>query len=387
MLDDVLDEDIATLGDLNLLADAVRLGAVPRLERMLEAGADPGSACEEVGSQIARDRGGADVAASIWACAALGFGVGLVPDEVVRSVRSRPLSARPAHPTVIPGQATVAPSSPAAPTVAAPIGTRAAGIPPAPPRRRVVAWAAGGVVLAALVGAAAAAGVVAMNDDGGREVAAVDGTTTSPAPGTSVSPSSAATAAPSESARPTGSTSPGGDAIDVGGEAPKIDCWNGAEVAALRSCSLPSGVRGLDWIFPRAQDPGCGAIARGHHGRVVDRYCAVDLASGSEAQFHYSQWRDFDRMRLNYRNDQGGADLVLERDDIHAFPVIDVDAVRKVVLYYRLPDAPWAVTIYAESDTDMTLALRLLEIRPVKQLRGVGRQQQNVPASFRVDYP
>ena len=85
-VDDFLDEDAATMGDINLLVDAVRLGALRTLTSMLDSGADVGRAIEEAGNRLARDRS-ADVAGSRWACAVLGFAVGRVSDADVRRYR------------------------------------------------------------------------------------------------------------------------------------------------------------------------------------------------------------------------------------------------------------------------------------------------------------
>src|SRR5690349_162536 len=56
-LDDFLAEDEATLGELNLLVDAVRLGALRRVLDVLAHGAQPQAAIREAGATLARDRG------------------------------------------------------------------------------------------------------------------------------------------------------------------------------------------------------------------------------------------------------------------------------------------------------------------------------------------
>ena len=76
MLDDVLTEDQATTGDINLLVDAVRFDAVAPLGAMIDGGADPALAVEEAGQRLARSRGGADTQSASWAAAVLGYAVG-----------------------------------------------------------------------------------------------------------------------------------------------------------------------------------------------------------------------------------------------------------------------------------------------------------------------
>lgn len=194
ILDDVLTEEQASTGDINLLVDAVRFGVLQPLGELIDGGADPARAVEEAGARLARDRGGDDLTASSWAAAVLGYAVGRVPVGVV--VRHR--SSRPATGPLPPP--TAWPPPPAAPSAAAPgpapYPTPApyppggyaspppgAGAPP-PPRRGAVPWVAAAVAGVVLVGGGVAA-VVALSggdDDpdprtrtsGGHRTPAVD---------------------------------------------------------------------------------------------------------------------------------------------------------------------------------------------------------------------
>ncbi len=77
-LDDFLTEDEATTGELNLLVDAVRLGAVDRLLSILDHGGDPPAAVAEAGDLFARDRGTDDTPRCRWAVAVVGYGLGRI---------------------------------------------------------------------------------------------------------------------------------------------------------------------------------------------------------------------------------------------------------------------------------------------------------------------
>ena len=77
-LDDFLTEDEATTGELNLLVDAVRLGAVVRLRSILANGGSPQAAISEAGDGFARDRGTDDLPRCRWAVAVVGYALGLV---------------------------------------------------------------------------------------------------------------------------------------------------------------------------------------------------------------------------------------------------------------------------------------------------------------------
>ena len=148
-LDDFLDEDAATTGDINLLVDAVRLGAFGSMTSMLGSGAQVTAAVEEAGSRLARDRGSADVAGAQWACAVLGFAIGKVSDAEVRRYRTQhahpaaPVDAAAAHPVPRPAAAGRRPARrrppqyPAAPvTRAPPPGTGPLADGPADVRRQ-----------------------------------------------------------------------------------------------------------------------------------------------------------------------------------------------------------------------------------------------------------
>ena len=116
VLDDVLAEDQASTGDINLLVDAVRFDALPPLSEMIAGGASPDRAVDEAGSRLARNRGGDDRAAASWAVAVLGYALGEVPEAVVhRHLSGRPASSHlppSAPPPTAPPAASPAPSLP-----------------------------------------------------------------------------------------------------------------------------------------------------------------------------------------------------------------------------------------------------------------------------------
>ncbi|HWM75333.1 MAG TPA: hypothetical protein VNQ53_16415 [Nocardioides sp.] len=114
-LDDFLSEDEATLGELNLLGDAVRLGAVDRLLSMLDHGADPHAAVAEAGDALARDRGTEDQRRTRWAVAALGYALGRVAEPVVAAYRTG------APPSMSAPAAPVEPESPPPPPPPPPV--------------------------------------------------------------------------------------------------------------------------------------------------------------------------------------------------------------------------------------------------------------------------
>lgn len=134
-LDDWLDEEAATTGDINLLVDAVRLGAFGSMSSMLDSGADSDRAIADAGARLARDRGSADVGGAMWALSVLGFAIGKVSDGQVRTYQAQHASRQVPPPgTAVPPAAgaptAVKPQVPAGPP---PVTQRPGATPPANP--------------------------------------------------------------------------------------------------------------------------------------------------------------------------------------------------------------------------------------------------------------
>ncbi|WP_183094423.1 TolB family protein [Nocardioides stalactiti] len=128
-LDDFLAEDEATLGEINLLVDAVRLGALRRVREVIGHGAPAEDAIRQAGDALSRDRGTDDPIRSCWALASLLFAIGVVEASLVRMFRA--------------GLGTVpAPAPPSAPHGRAPEPAPAPAAPPAPAPERPAALAA-----------------------------------------------------------------------------------------------------------------------------------------------------------------------------------------------------------------------------------------------------
>lgn len=206
VLDDVLEEDQASTGDINLLVDAIRFDVLTALSAMIDGGADPGRAVEAAGQRLARDRGGDDQAASSWAAAVLGYAIGKVPPDVIGRYRSQrppsshlpqappptgpPLQSPPAAPfpspatawppqpgqqsgppTVLPGYQSAPQGAPQGSPYGAPAYGVAGGYPPAPgfsqkpAKKSPVVWIAAAVAGVVLIGGAITGLVIASGGD------------------------------------------------------------------------------------------------------------------------------------------------------------------------------------------------------------------------------
>lgn len=82
-------------------------------------------------------------------------------------------------------------------------------------------------------------------------------------------------------AKPKAKTKPG----------PRFQCWNGAKVATLGSCSLPTGKAGSTWVFPGwTKAPGCKQRYLRASGYVEGWYCTNKTADGSYEVLLVSRW-------------------------------------------------------------------------------------------------
>ncbi len=139
-LDDFLDEHEATRGEINLLVDAVRLGAVNRVVTMLDHGADPGAAIAEVAVELARDRGADSATGARWALGVIGYALGKVPADLLGADRpssvpapaQRPITASP--PPSVPDLSTEPTDPPSHPSFPRPESEPAPPPPPEPER-------------------------------------------------------------------------------------------------------------------------------------------------------------------------------------------------------------------------------------------------------------
>ncbi len=93
VFDDVVPEGEATNGELTLLVDAIRFGALRRSREQFALGGDPATVIDAQGDRLAEDRGTAESDGARWALATLCFALGVVPADLVRT-RPAPPSTR-----------------------------------------------------------------------------------------------------------------------------------------------------------------------------------------------------------------------------------------------------------------------------------------------------
>lgn len=115
-VDDFVSEGSASEGELNLLTDAVRLGALERVVAQVGHGAEAGRAIELQSARLAEQRGTEEVRGPRWALTVLCFALGLVGEDAVAAA----------------GRGEPAPPSPTIETLPPP-----PPVPPPPPRPRV----------------------------------------------------------------------------------------------------------------------------------------------------------------------------------------------------------------------------------------------------------
>ncbi len=352
-IDDYLDEGAISAGESNLLVDAVRLGAVASMGTLLDGGAAPEHALEESASRLARDRGGADLAAARWACAVLGFALGRLPEGLADSVKPT-FATGAAEPTIHVAERPAAPATMAAappePTPERPQEVRSAR------RAPLVAATAVAVVLAVAVVV-----LLAPRMTGEEPSPSARSESSSPVEDVAANPrqpskTKTVTVEPDVSAN----------------ERPAFVCWDGTTTDRRAICGVPTGEAGAAWMFPESSSPSCQA--EGMASRELHIECEVETSSGAVAYVKYSEWPTWDDAWDHYKEEQGvvgglqdwlGLHLWLSRSGVEACCVY-----KAAVLY---PGVPWSATVYAATDAERDQLLRDLEFREPGTLAGERR--------------
>ncbi|KAA1427559.1 zinc ribbon domain-containing protein [Nocardioides antri] len=169
----------------------------------------------------------------------------------------------------------------------------------------------------------------------------------------------------------TTSTTPTTSSSETGAtEQQAVQCWDGESVASLDSCSPPSGVEGMAWVFPSSTGSSCSAEPGVQ--RLTEADCTPTVA-GETVRMHYSEWRSRTELESYYGGlTIGTLDPPDGRDDLAAREVVsrDPDVGYKVAIYYTSASGLWSVTVYAADEAQYLAALGELEIRPFGQLQG-----------------
>lgn len=264
------------------------------------------------------------------------------------------------------------PPTPVAPAPAPPVSTVARTTP----RRRIAPWVAALVAMAVLA-VAAFIGVPRVMDLFRRDSEAPAATDTSaPAtPGRSDSPSVGASPSgspDSPSAHPTPAPS---TAVPS-----QVRCWDGSTSDQLADCSLPTGVRGLRWVFPSfARARGCAdqSWQLSSSGIKTAMWeCPVTGPSGAAAVLRFSEFRSVREARFHYAaKGQGGGRVteVLGSDGrverlVWRYPPAGGPASTMSSVYARYP---YSMSIDAGSDEDREwLFTHRVSFRPAATIRG-----------------
>lgn len=194
----------------------------------------------------------------------------------------------------------------------------------------------------------------------------------------------------------TGSAEVGTDRADEGNDvaagpgtpsatpsAARFRCWNDPEanspVRSLTACPLPEGVEGMHWVFGRTKTRCLDATGARivepvrsvpSQTRIQDADCWINVG-GVPVRVHYSQWLRWPVMSDNYAEDSEALLSMDDRADLVVSKVESPRATYKVALHYKSRQAPWSVTVYADTEDRYQRVLQLIDIRRIEYLRGV----------------
>ncbi len=159
-----------------------------------------------------------------------------------------------------------------------------------------------------------------------------------------------------------------GEPDDVASPGPDVTCWDGAQ-APRSACTLPTGAKGLEWVFPsfEAKAKGCSEVT--FPGAEADRpvqFDCVRRVSGARATISYSERSSLERR-----------DGFVERRYPGVTPVKDAGGDRMIYrdaaprgngrfeVAVTYTDYPYAVTINGASRKVVNRLLRkAVEFRP-----------------------
>jgi hypothetical protein len=183
---------------------------------------------------------------------------------------------------------------------------------------------------------------------------------TSPAPAPTTEPSTPSVA-PSPEATPE-STPPA---------APPVTCWDGSSAGERSSCTQPTGVQGLEWVFP-SLDHVLASCNRARPGSQDDYAVSLSwvcfaTAGGEPVTVTYDLVDDPGEVRTWMERRVGRAGVTTQggrsmmRD-------VDQEPVRFTAVYDRFP---YAVSVFAPTRAAAVAAWQsLVEMRPARSVTG-----------------
>jgi hypothetical protein len=164
--------------------------------------------------------------------------------------------------------------------------------------------------------------------------------------------------------QPSTSTSPSAASTPPAPPAP-YRCWDGSDAQKLNDCSRPTGVQGLQWLFPQMADQKCGKPSKTGTGVVLRILCSARLSTGGRIQLGYYEWKSV-RTGVDFyaAQDLDGFDS----DGFRRWTGGSTDT-RKAALMYVAAPFSLTVTLPAEAEVSASDAEEL-QPRPPKEVRG-----------------
>jgi hypothetical protein len=184
------------------------------------------------------------------------------------------------------------------------------------------------------------------------------------------SPAPSATAGDSAELDSAPPTDPGAPAV-----AEVATCWDGRETASLQLCGLPTGARGLEWVFPsfaRDREQCHRARPNADSYPVVESFECFQRALGQPVTVTYDQVTDPRRVE-RWLLTRLGARHRTEIPGAHGGRCVFRDGASRPAritgMYERFP---YVVSVYADSPRAADRAWRaIVEQRPTQRIRGV----------------
>jgi len=159
--------------------------------------------------------------------------------------------------------------------------------------------------------------------------------------------------------------------------APPITCWDGTRVATRNTCTLPTGAKGMAWVYPTIDADNTTCVVVPAEKDVAEAWSCT-FTDGTIGTVLYERWADATAANARYPADVEVGTFELNGNTagttVHAgrkweFPINDRGwTIARVLLY---SDYPYMAVLYARSAAELATMDGKLDYCVPENLRGV----------------
>lgn len=144
-------------------------------------------------------------------------------------------------------------------------------------------------------------------------------------------------------------------------------CWTGASAGS--ACPEPTGLKGLEWVFPsleRMGTPPCGRspLDADEGNKKLEWECGVRVGADGTVTITYSEWDTWQDADFHYRVEEYEQGSVRRRGGVLTYEPLEMpNGNYRSSMMYASPH-PFSVTAIGETPAAVTKGLALVDLRP-----------------------